>query len=171
MPDPILKVGGGKPVDVTFYRRDFRFTKTGVTFVPRRLRKDDLREPARGCKFGESAMRRGIQLGLTVEQVETVIAQATSGTQSTGPVTAALMRPGELTVSPLREDKRLSRSLLCGLVVLVSFPADGGERGIKEIARELSLSTSTAHRYIRTLLTVGLLEQNPRTRGYCRCRV
>jgi DNA-binding MarR family transcriptional regulator len=64
------------------------------------------------------------------------------------------------------DDKRLSRSLLSGLLVLSCFPRDGGYLGIAEIARKLGMNTSTTHRYVRTLLAVGLLEQDPATRGY-----
>ncbi len=64
------------------------------------------------------------------------------------------------------EDRRLSRSLLSGLLVLSCFPADGGYLGIAELARMLGMNTSTTHRYVTTLLAVGLLERDPATRRY-----
>ncbi len=64
------------------------------------------------------------------------------------------------------EDRRLSRSLLSGLLVLSCFPADGGYLGIAELARMLGMNTSTAHRYVTTLLAVGLLERDSATRRY-----
>jgi hypothetical protein len=64
------------------------------------------------------------------------------------------------------EDRRLSRSLLSGLLVLSCFPSDGGYLGIAELARMLDMNTSTTHRYVTTLLAVGLLERNPGTRKY-----
>jgi hypothetical protein len=64
------------------------------------------------------------------------------------------------------DDRRLSRSLLSGLLVLSCFPADGGYLGIAELARLLDMNTSTTHRYVTTLLAVGLLERNPGTRKY-----
>jgi DNA-binding transcriptional ArsR family regulator len=64
------------------------------------------------------------------------------------------------------EDARLSRSLLAGLLMLASFPSDGSYMGIAELARVLDMSPSTTHRYVTTLLAVGLLERNPRTRKY-----
>jgi DNA-binding MarR family transcriptional regulator len=64
------------------------------------------------------------------------------------------------------EDPRLSRSLLSGLLVLSCFPPDGGYRGIAELARTLGMNTSTTHRYVTTLLSVGLLERDPVTRQY-----
>jgi len=64
------------------------------------------------------------------------------------------------------EDRRLSRSLLSGLLVLSCFPPDGGDLGVVELARMLSMNTSTTHRYVTTLLAVGLLERDPGTRKY-----
>ncbi len=64
------------------------------------------------------------------------------------------------------EDRRLSRSLLSGLLVLSCFPADGGYLGIAELARMLGMNTSTTHRYVTTLLAVGLLERDSSTRRY-----
>lgn len=64
------------------------------------------------------------------------------------------------------EDRRLSRSLLSGLLVLACFPLDGGYLGIADLARMLDMNTSTTHRYVTTLLAVGLLERDPATRRY-----
>lgn len=110
---------------------------------------------------------QGVALGLTVKQTRQVIAAASARGESAG-LLAALSRPGELSSSPLMEDHTLSRSLLLGLVVLIAFPANGGERGIKEVARELVLPISTTYRYVHTLHAVGLLERNPRSRRYRR---
>jgi hypothetical protein len=64
------------------------------------------------------------------------------------------------------DDRRLSRSLLSGLLVLSCFPADGGYLGIADLARMLGMNTSTTHRYVTTLLAVGLLERDSATRRY-----
>lgn len=64
------------------------------------------------------------------------------------------------------DDPRLSRSLLRGLSLLAGFGPDGAERGIVELADELGMSPSTAHRYALTLVELGLLERCPRTRKY-----
>ncbi len=64
------------------------------------------------------------------------------------------------------DDRRLSRSLLSGLLVLSCFPSDGDYLGIAELARMLDMNTSTTHRYVTTLLAVGLLERDPATRRY-----
>jgi hypothetical protein len=63
-------------------------------------------------------------------------------------------------------DPRLSRSLLRGLSLLTRFGPDGGERGIVELAGDLGMSPSTAHRYASTLVELGLLERCPKTRKY-----
>ncbi|HEX5224596.1 MAG TPA: helix-turn-helix domain-containing protein [Solirubrobacteraceae bacterium] len=60
----------------------------------------------------------------------------------------------------------LSRSLVRGLALLAAFEPGGGERGIVELAAELGLSPSTAHRYARTLVAVGVLQHSSVTRRY-----
>jgi DNA-binding IclR family transcriptional regulator len=64
------------------------------------------------------------------------------------------------------DDARLSRSLLSGLLVFAAFPADGESLGNLDVARMLGMSPSTTHRYISTLLEVGLLERDAGTRRY-----
>jgi hypothetical protein len=64
------------------------------------------------------------------------------------------------------DDSRLSRSLLAGLLMLACFPTDGAFLGNAEIARMLDMNPSTAHRYVSTLVAVGLLERDPATRRY-----
>jgi hypothetical protein len=68
--------------------------------------------------------------------------------------------------STLMEDRSLSHSLLIGLEVLTCFPLDGTERGVAEVAKQLQMNNSTVHRYMSTLMRVGLLAQNPYTRLY-----
>lgn len=63
-------------------------------------------------------------------------------------------------------DTRLSRSLLRGLSLLTGFGPDSEQRGIVELADDLGMSPSTAHRYALTLVELGLLERCPRTRKY-----
>jgi len=50
--------------------------------------------------------------------------------------------------------------------LLTGFGPDGGSRGIVELADELGMSPSTAHRYALTLVELGLLERCPKTRKY-----
>jgi hypothetical protein len=112
---------------------------------------------------------RSVSLGMTPGQVASVVAAAGAAGAQNANLLAGLTRPGELSASPLLDDRTMSRSLLFGLFVLYAFPLDGGDRGIVEIARELDLPTSTTHRYVHTLLAAGLLEQDTRTRRYRRC--
>jgi IclR helix-turn-helix domain len=66
----------------------------------------------------------------------------------------------------LQGNRRLSRSLLAGLLVLSCFPPEGMDMGIKDISEQLELNTSTVHRYVLTLVAAGLLERDPDTRRY-----
>jgi predicted transcriptional regulator len=66
----------------------------------------------------------------------------------------------------LQDNRRLSRSLLAGLLVLSCFPPEGVDLGIKDISEQLNLNTSTVHRYVLTLVAAGLLERDPDTRRY-----
>ncbi len=66
----------------------------------------------------------------------------------------------------LQDNRRLSRSLLAGLLVLSCFPPEGVDLGIKDISEQLELNTSTVHRYVLTLVAAGLLERDPDTRRY-----
>jgi hypothetical protein len=64
------------------------------------------------------------------------------------------------------DDPRLSRSLLRGLSLLACFGPDGSARGIVELAHDAGMSPSTAHRYASTLVELGLLERDPKSRKY-----
>jgi hypothetical protein len=79
---------------------------------------------------------------------------------------AAAPRPARGYLPNDTDDPRLSRSLLRGLSLLGGFGPDGAERGIVELAEEVGMSPSTAHRYAQTLVELGLLERCPRTRKY-----
>jgi hypothetical protein len=89
-------------------------------------------------------------------------ARAANGEQppARGSLAARGYMPSETT------DARLSRSLLRGLSLLTGFGPDGEQRGIVELADDLGMSPSTAHRYALTLVELGLLERCPRTRKY-----
>ena len=71
---------------------------------------------------------------------------------------------GFLPIGP--SDPRLSRSLLRGLSLLTCFGPQGTARGIVEIAHDAGMSPSTAHRYASTLVELGLLERDPKSRKY-----
>ena len=71
----------------------------------------------------------------------------------------------ELRYRALLDDRRLSRSLLAGLLVLSCF-TPSNELGIAELSRRLGMRASTTHRYVATLLAAGLLERDPVSRRY-----
>ena len=109
----------------------------------------------------------GITIELTSTQIDRVLRRASDSDGVCGP--AARPRRASSHAPHFRElaeSPRLSRSLLLGLLVLASFPADGDALAVTDVAGRLDMSPSTTHRYITTLLAVGLLEQDPRTRRY-----
>ncbi len=108
----------------------------------------------------------GISLVLTPGQVVQVLKAAGGVGQQA--LLAEVGDPRELVALPLLEGPTVAKSLLLGLVVLVSFPLEGTWRANKDVAQELGLAASTTHRYIKTLAAVGLLEQDPLTRQYRR---
>jgi IclR-like helix-turn-helix domain-containing protein len=72
----------------------------------------------------------------------------------------------KLALSSALGDPQLSQSLLRGLAVLSCYGPERPWRAIIDLAKELDMSPSTTHRYVKTLRAVGLLEQNPTTREY-----
>jgi hypothetical protein len=111
----------------------------------------------------------GMPLALTRDQVKQVVTQATSHPRGYR-LSPSFTSPRELIDSPLAHHPQLSSSLLVGLAVLISFPADGRERGVKEVAMELGRPIATVHRYTRTLTRAGLLVRNRETHKYHRNR-
>ncbi len=59
-----------------------------------------------------------------------------------------------------------SQSLERGLAILSAFTSTRPLLGVSELAREVGLSRSSAHRYIATLARLGYLEQDRVTRRY-----
>ena len=59
---------------------------------------------------------------------------------------------------------QFSSSLCVGLGLLACFTAERPVRGIADMASELDLGRSTTHRYARTLVRLGYLEQGPKYR-------
>lgn len=130
-----------------------------------------VRRPARG-RDGETDAGR-VMIELSKSQVDQVVRGAGEG--GTMSILLSALRDPDWTLAvgsedwsypEQMEDRRLSRSLLAGLLVLSCFPADGGYLGIAELARMLDMNTSTTHRYVTTLLAVGLIERDPATRRY-----
>lgn len=71
-----------------------------------------------------------------------------------------------LALTDALRDPQLSQSLLRGLAILSCYGPERPWRAIMDLAKELRMSPSTTHRYVKTLRAVGLLEQNPATREY-----
>jgi hypothetical protein len=131
-----------------------------------------------------------ISITLSPAQVDDVVREASQGrapsvsTLISKLLAAPLAADGDASTEPLSpdpqarepifggylphdtKDPRLSRSLLRGLSILTCFGPDGRERGIVELAGDLGMSPSTAHRYALTLVELGLLERCPKTRKY-----
>jgi IclR helix-turn-helix domain len=114
-----------------------------------------------------------VTIELSKSQVDKVIRSAGEG-ETMSVLLSALNDPNwalageteERSLPTHMEDRRLSRSLLSGLLVLSCFPPDGGYLGIAELGRMLAMNTSTTHRYVTTLLAVGLLDRDASTRRY-----
>jgi len=49
---------------------------------------------------------------------------------------------------------------------VASLPDDGSYLGNAQLARMLDMNVSTVHRYLQTLVAVGLVERDPSTRRY-----
>lgn len=60
---------------------------------------------------------------------------------------------------------QVSSSLVKGLLVLAAL-SDGEPTSVTDLATALEMKPSTTHRYMNTLLTLGLLQQDPKTRLY-----
>jgi IclR helix-turn-helix domain len=112
------------------------------------------------CEHARVADDESISIVLSPAQVDEIVRAAT---HSRAPSVSTLIG-GYMPTD--REDTRLSRSLVRGLSVLTCFGPDGEARGIVDIAGDLDMSPSTAHRYAYTLVELGLLERCPRTRKY-----
>ena len=108
-----------------------------------------------------------MSIELSKAQVDQVMRTAGSGASFSARIQRGLANTEGIPASLAElDDSRFSRSLLTGLVLLASFPENGGYLGNGEIARDLQLNPSTSHRYITTLVEVGLLERDPTTRRY-----
>jgi DNA-binding MarR family transcriptional regulator len=108
----------------------------------------------------------GIKIELTRSQVDQVVRHSTDAGGVADVLRGLAERGLASDFAELADSPRLSRSLLLGLLVLASFPADGEPLAVTDVAQRLALSPSTTHRYMSTLLAAGLLEQDPRSRRY-----
>jgi DNA-binding MarR family transcriptional regulator len=109
----------------------------------------------------------GVVVALSREQVEQVVRDAA------GAGAMSILFCGREDVRAMLEadpevfeNSRLSHSLIYGLLMLAMFPLDGGDLGNAELARLLGANPSTTHRYVSTLVTVGVLEHLAETARY-----
>jgi hypothetical protein len=65
----------------------------------------------------------------------------------------------EATAARSVSEKRLSQSLIRGFSIVTALGPPGTERGLIEIAGALEMSPSTTHRYVTTLVELGLVER------------
>jgi len=125
-----------------------------------------------------------IAIALSPAQVEQVIrlaGQTRNGTVSSlliaaldnahsadgnGARRGSLHEAAQTALAEALADPQLSQSLLRGLAILSCYGPERPWRAIIDLAKELHMSPSTTHRYVKTLRAVGLLEQNPTTREY-----
>jgi IclR family pca regulon transcriptional regulator len=63
-------------------------------------------------------------------------------------------------------EPRFSQSLETGLLVMKGFSNELPLQGIAEVADRMEASRSTVHRYMTTLVALGMLEQDPLSRRY-----
>ena len=108
-----------------------------------------------------------ISIALSPRQIEEIVRAAGPGRAPgfAALIAAALSRTEE-TGMPVYDNRRLSRSLLRGLAILTCFGPEEQALGLTQIAERLQVGASTIHRYVITLVEVGLLEQSPQTRKY-----
>ncbi len=121
--------------------------------------------PAAGAQRKPGA--KGVFVELSAAQVDEVVRAASDGGSLSVLFSGLAAVRGTLAAGLQQlDDGRLSHSLLAGLLMLASFPDDGSYLGNAELARSLDMNPSTAHRYVLTLVAVGLLERDPDTRRY-----
>jgi hypothetical protein len=121
------------------------------------------RRPAAAAQRGPGGEPLCIEL--SAAQVDQVVRAASDGSR-VSVLLSGLAGVRAALAAGAQQNSRLSGSLLSGLLILAIFPTDGSYLAIAEIARMTGKSPSTSHRYVSTLISVGLLERDPRTRRY-----
>lgn len=109
-----------------------------------------------------------MRLELTGAQVDSVVRQA-AGAGTAATVLAGVQGAGLERLQAIwtpQKEGRLSRSLVHGLMILALLPSDGSYMGNAQVAKALGMNPSTAHRYVGTLVELGLVERDPVTRKY-----
>jgi hypothetical protein len=112
----------------------------------------------------------GIQIELSKAQIKQVVREAAEDDGLLGVLGNGLKDRDIGAIGASMEDTRFSLSLLRALMVLASYPADGTPRSVSDVAKELGMGVSTAHRYTSTFAEVGVLERDAVSRQYRRAR-
>lgn len=107
-----------------------------------------------------------ISIRLSREQINEVVRKAAATAGAPGLLGAGLTNGDVRGFEAKMADARFSRSLLRALMVLASYPPDGSTRSVSDVAKELGMGISTAHRYTSTFAEVGVLERDPVSRRY-----
>jgi hypothetical protein len=106
-----------------------------------------------------------ISIRLSRDQVNEVVRKAAGSDGILGGL-AGVKEGDAHSFEAKMDDARFSRSLLRALMVLASYPADGSARSVSDVAKQLGMGISTAHRYTSTFAEVGVLERDPVSRQY-----
>jgi hypothetical protein len=134
-----------------------RAPEISITLSPEQVREVLRAAASNGCESLAARIARELQSPIGGGGRDRLAVASTYGADAARPARAGAGRD---------EERRLSRSLLRGLAMLACFTTPPGERGVVELAAELGVSPSTAHRYAQTLLELGLIERSPLGRKY-----
>jgi hypothetical protein len=110
-----------------------------------------------------------VEITLTDAQVAWIVRDA-SGEKGLAGLFSGLPDLEELRrmVLSTLHDPRQSLSVLRAVLVLAAFPSDGSWRDLAEVAGMAGLSASTTYRYVRSWVSLRLIEQDPSSRQYRR---
>ncbi len=144
--------------------------------IDRRANGASAGQAANGKSASHASADGTIALTLTSAQVRQILHAAGAGeTELSSLLDGSVMTDSVLTLETWEGRYRqeldagsASSSLLRGLLILACFPRDGTRRSVHWVAEQTGMEMSTTHRYIRTLLLLGFLEQDPKTRAYSR---
>jgi hypothetical protein len=138
------------------------------------MRPSRLASDGAGGSSGRPAPEPKVTLRLTQSQVAEVCASAA---RFEGSALAAIYDGEVLARLDAIRDRlvhepniRVSHTLVRGFVILAALPNDGETVGVLQVARRLELNPSTTHRYLHTLVVLGLARQDEETREYGRAQ-
>jgi DNA-binding MarR family transcriptional regulator len=110
-----------------------------------------------------------VTITLTSAQVASVFREASDGRRLVALIAGVSSgENADRALLSLLDGSSYSRSTLRALLVLSVFAPDGSERELTDVAKQLGMAGGTIHRYLRTWVAVGLLEQSENSRRYRR---